>query len=196
MKMTDEDVKYVYFIINKYYKQYLYDEDMVQTAMEGACKAYSKVEEDHPAKSSYIARAILNSIAKEYRLREKCNRPTVSLDAPLNITGKPISLHEMIPGSPLYSESFTLPDWMTDDEKTLVYMLDEGYSYTEIGEYFGITREGVRYRQHQLQSKLIRKGYLVGKEHRYGRCKRGCKTLSDEGITSGKSKVSRVSQSS
>lgn len=69
-QFISDNVKLVYFIIQKYYPTFAHDEDIVQCGMVGLCKAAKKWQQKGKF-SSYARQCILNEIRNELKLRAK-----------------------------------------------------------------------------------------------------------------------------
>lgn len=69
-EFIEENIKLVYFFINKYYPSFSKDEDIIQCGMLGLCKAAKKWKQEGEF-SSYACQCILNEVRTELRNRAK-----------------------------------------------------------------------------------------------------------------------------
>lgn len=70
-KFIEENINLVYFIINKYYKSYSKDEDIIQCGMLGLCKAAERWEPTKSKFSTFAGSCIRNEIKYELQARTK-----------------------------------------------------------------------------------------------------------------------------
>lgn len=77
-----KNIPLAYHIIHKEYPTYSKDEDVIQSAMVGLCKAANKFDPDRGKFSTYASRVIKSEIARELRLRRNDSQ-NVSLDTML-----------------------------------------------------------------------------------------------------------------
>lgn len=77
--LIEDNMRLVYFLINKYYPTFTNDEDIVQSGMLGLCRAAETWNEEKSVFSTYASKCILNEIKKELRERKKHNG-VLSLD--------------------------------------------------------------------------------------------------------------------
>ena len=78
-KLIEDNIKLVYFVVNKHYPTYIGDEDIIQTGMIGLCKAAQNFDESKGTFSTFACKCIQNEIRIELRARSK-QIPTLSLD--------------------------------------------------------------------------------------------------------------------
>lgn len=69
-QFIEDNVKLVYYLIQKYYPTYAYDEDIIQCGMIGLCKA-AKAWQQKGKFSSYAKKCIFNEIKNELKYRQK-----------------------------------------------------------------------------------------------------------------------------
>lgn len=77
-EFIEENIKLVYFFINKYYPSFSKDEDIIQCGMLGLCKAAKKWKQEGEF-SSYACQCVLNEVRQELKRRQKYN-VEISLD--------------------------------------------------------------------------------------------------------------------
>ena len=78
-ELIQDSIPFVYFIINKYYPTFRYDEDVIQAGMLGLVISANKYNAKKGKFSTFAGVVIKNSIANELKARMK--EPTISLDA-------------------------------------------------------------------------------------------------------------------
>ena len=78
-RLVEDNMKLVYFIINKYYPAFIHDEDLKQIGMLGLCKAAMTFDETKGLFSTYSFRVIKNEIGMEFRRRRNLSQ-TISLN--------------------------------------------------------------------------------------------------------------------
>lgn len=78
-QLINDSIPFVYYIINKYYPTYRYNEDVIQAGMLGLVRAARHYQEEKGKFSTYAGVVIRNEIARQIKWELKEN--TVSLDA-------------------------------------------------------------------------------------------------------------------
>lgn len=168
--MTNEETylqneRLVYFVISKYYPDFLGDEDLVQECKIGLWRAVSSYDETKSTFSTFASKCILNSIRMYFR-RSKNEVKTVSLDQPASSSDDvDVTLQDVIEDSsseePLCSIVYKdliekIRNRLIEaDSAMLVPVFDlwlEGCTCTQIGERLGISMQ----RANQLQTKIRR----------------------------------------
>lgn len=158
-KLIEDNMKLVYFTVNKYYPRHIADEDVIQVGMIGLINAAQMYDESKGAFSTYACKCIRNEINKEFMARKK-QIPTLSLD------------YEYRGGED--SESFTLIDTLLGDTDVTYVDLDSvsaqlnsmgkkvldlslaGLSSKEISKELGITIRQVNFYSRQIRLLLGR----------------------------------------
>lgn len=157
-KLIEDNIKLVYFVLNKYYPTYIHDEDIIQIGMIGLCKAADKYDGDKGTFSTYAVIVIQNEIRREFRNRQKEDKlNAVSLDLPvLNDDGKEITtLLDTIMGQ----EDVGFVDiegyykTLKPIEKTYFDLLREGYKPKEVAEILGCSKHNVSRYIRRLKAK-------------------------------------------
>lgn len=70
-ELITENMKLVYYVLNKYYHKYIGDEDMIQVGMVGLVKAADKFDESKSKFSTFAVLCIRHAIQDELRKRNK-----------------------------------------------------------------------------------------------------------------------------
>lgn len=157
-KLIEDNIKLVYFVLNKYYPTYVNDEDIIQTGMIGLCRAADKYDCDKGTFSTYAVPAIQNEIRKEFRNRQREDKlNAISLDFPIiNDDGKELTtLLDTVIGQ----EDVGFVDvegyykTLTQVEKTYFDLLREGYKPKEVAEILGCTKQNVSRYIRRLKAK-------------------------------------------
>ena len=68
-KFIEQNISLVYFVINKYYPSFINDDDIVQCAMVGLCKAANRWDSSKSKFSTFASSWIKNEIKSELRKR-------------------------------------------------------------------------------------------------------------------------------
>lgn len=79
-KLIIDNMKLVYYLVNRYYPTYANDEDIIQIGMIGLCKAAERWDSTKAKFSTFASKIILSEIKHEFR-RNSRRIKTVSLDA-------------------------------------------------------------------------------------------------------------------
>ena len=97
-KLVTENLKLVYYLVNRYFPTYSQDEDLIQTGMIGLCLAADKWDSTKSKFTTYASKVILNEIRMEFRRRNR-QINTVSLDAmTVGEDCEDISFYDVLPG--------------------------------------------------------------------------------------------------
>ena len=70
-KLIEDNINLVYYVVKKYYPNYLHDEDIIQEGMVGLCKAVNGYDSDKSKFSTYATQCILNQIRYYFRQNSK-----------------------------------------------------------------------------------------------------------------------------
>jgi RNA polymerase sporulation-specific sigma factor len=141
-ELVEQNMNLVYFIINKDYPTYRYDEDIVQSGMLGLCKAADKYDASRGKFSTYAGRCIRNEINREF-IRRKPHQNLISLDA--NI-GEDSTLGDVVMGDDniVYIDDKTFCNQLSDEEKSVLKLDGSGYGVDEIAFMINSTNTKVR----------------------------------------------------
>lgn len=152
-QLIEENMNLVYFLINKHYPTFIYDEDLIQTGMVGLCKAAETWNEDKSEFSTFAGKCILNEICTEFSRRCK-HHETLSLDYKVKqADGEEADIGEIIAGSEdvdfvdyerFYRE---LKPW----EKKVVEYRQLGLTNKEIGKKLGCSANNVSQKVRELR---------------------------------------------
>lgn len=161
MKSSERDdlivnnMKLVYFIINRYYPKFIGDEDVKQEGMVALINAANKWDPSRSRFSTYASICILNHIGK-YLEHEGHRIKTVSLDdvCASDEDGNQTLLSEVIAGDDTIDLTFSLfaefYDSLCDYDKKLLE-LSLVMSQTEIGKELGVHRLKINRRKSELK---------------------------------------------
>lgn len=155
----------VYFIISKYYPDYLGDEDLAQECKIGLWRAATSYDETKSTFSTFASKCIINAILQYFR-NNKNKIKTVSLDQlAFNSDDTDLTLQDLILDdsseyrihSVVYKHLIEeIRDRLsTADSKLLLPVFDlwlAGCTCTQIGDRMGISKQ----RANQLQTKIRR----------------------------------------
>lgn len=155
-KLIEDNMKLVYYVINKYYPSYLGDEDVVQEGMLGLCRAANNYDPSKTKFSTYAVICIKHQILYYLRSRSKHNG-TLSLD--YDVKGEERNCEPFVnfivgelDVDTVWVDFKTFYSTLTENEKNIID-LSLYYSPTEIGEMLGKTMHNV----HSTKSKIKRK---------------------------------------
>lgn len=142
--LIEDNMKLVYFIINKYYPTFIHDEDIIQYGMLGLCKAAEKWDETKSKFSTFASHAILNEIKMEFRRRSK-QPETVSLSKIIHSEESKLTLEDSIMGEADigFVDMKGLKDSLTPREKEIWDMTLCGDTQREIAERLGLSVQRV-----------------------------------------------------
>ena len=123
-KLIEENMKLVYYIVNKYYPSFIKDEDVIQEGMVGLCKAASSWDDSKSKFSTFASVCILNEIKLYFRANMKHNG-LLSLDnSTENEDGDLISFIDLMVGTEDvpsdYVDFSMFYNTLNDDEKDLI----------------------------------------------------------------------------
>jgi RNA polymerase sigma factor (sigma-70 family) len=152
--------------MNKYYRAFVGDEDLVQCGMLGLVQAANSWDENKGEFSTYSVKCIRNAIAIEFRKRDK-HKGVLSLDT-TTIAGTD-------------GENFIM-DWVVGDEDvdyvdvdSLIKLLNSkdaeilklklsGMTQVDIAKKYGVSREEISRRVRRIRRVCIKNGYFERKK--------------------------------
>lgn len=151
-KLIEDNMNFVYYLVKKYYPDFLFDEDIIQCGMVGLVKAAQTWESGRTTFLSYSSYCILNEIRQEFIRRSKYQTDT-SLEK--NVC-EHLTLGEVLVGDQDVSEFKvdTLLSKLTEKEKAVFELKTAGYKQKEIAEKIGCTQQGVSYCLSRIKSKM------------------------------------------
>lgn len=150
-----ENIKLVYWLIKKYYPQYIYDDDVTQCGMIGLWKASKSYDPEKSKFATYAGKCILNEIGIHFRKENKQKQSVcVSLDELVNISneGDEVSRYDLIQD---YTQLFCMDTCnLTDIELKILHLKSKGYNDTEIGNQLNLSQSYVCRIRNQSYSKI------------------------------------------
>lgn len=134
----------VYYCVHKYYQSWCKDEDIIQTGMEGLCKAAATWDESKSKFSTYAVRCIRNEINMYFR-RNRKHYGLKSLDYDMgnnNIFG------DTIPGDDdvVYVDFDGMNKFLgtlAPLQREVLTLRRQGLKYSEVAEQLGLTSNAV-----------------------------------------------------
>lgn len=146
-------------VVKKYYRQYLYDDDVMQEAHLAFWRACCDYDPSRGSLYALAVRYILNEIRRLHMMANLQYRtppaPLIPLDAQA-MDGEGSPLHEMYGSQPdtgwLDSKAFLAS--LTDRERQVVQLAYCGYSQSEIAARIGVSRQSVSYCMKKVRSKF------------------------------------------
>lgn len=141
-KLIEDNMKLVYYLVNKHYPTYLKNEDVIQEGMVGLCKAADTFDESKGKFVTFAGRCILNQIGIYFRTMNK-QIGVMSLNKEVkNDDGDTVSFIEMLVGDEdvdfSYMDYKLFYDSLTEKEKQLL-QLHLDHSQREIADILGVT---------------------------------------------------------
>lgn len=135
-------------VVKKYYRQYLFDDDVMQEAHLAFWRACCDYDPSRGSLYSLAVRYILNEIRRLHMMANQQHRtppaPLIPLDAQA-MDGEGSPLHEMYGVQPDtgWLDSKTFLASLSDRERQVVQLAYCGYSRREIAARIGVTRQRV-----------------------------------------------------
>ena len=154
-KLVEENLKLVYFVINKNYPTFKKDEDVIQAGMVGLCKAAKSFDESKSKFSTYASRCILVEIAKEFCSRQDHSN-LLSLDFPVNVETGEINFGDFLIGSKNIEHPTNLLefyDTLNNKEQKYFDLLSCGFSHSDIARLCKRSRQSVNQMVHRMKLK-------------------------------------------
>ena len=155
-KLIEDNMKLVYYVVNKYYPSYMYDEDVIQEGMLGLCQAAKTYDPEKTKFSTYACICIKNRL--KYYLRQQAKHYGV-LSSSVEIKGEDGGVDSFI--------DFTVGDndvetigldfkafysTLSENEKRIID-LSIYYTGVEIGEMLGKTPTNVSTSKYHIKKK-------------------------------------------
>lgn len=141
--------KLIYFVINRYYPDFIEDEDIIQSGRIGLWKACISYDASKTKFSTYAVKCIMNEIRAELRHRAKLWKfgDIASLDEPVYFdkNGNAVTLAHLVPDSHNnycavdYDLSF-LNNKLSERDIAVFKLSIYGFTATEIANMFGYTK--------------------------------------------------------
>lgn len=181
MVIKEEDLKLVYWTMNKFFPRYVGDEDIFQTMCLALAEAQDQYEGSVKDNQTHLVNRMRWAVLHMWRGGKKHNPEgivPISLESALEADngghGNGIDRYASMTAPEYYPWSIELPAWMDEKEKGITTMLAQGYSQREIGESLGVSRQHVSDVKRKLQKELLQRGYLTQEEadDRKKHCKR------------------------
>lgn len=140
--LVEENMKLVFFVINRYYPTFVHDEDLKQVGAIGLCKAAKTWDAEKSTFSTYASRVILNEIKMEFRRRRKFP-PTTSLNYEIdNGEGGHEEVMNLIVGEADvdYFDFKAFYDRLSPMDREILDARRDGVTEAKIAERFGVTQ--------------------------------------------------------
>lgn len=156
----EENINLVYYMFNKYFKQYQYlKDDLISEGLLALCRAEKYFDETKGIKkSTYLSKAIYMAMYK-YLQKEQRHDNEVSLYNSVP-DSEELSFIDMI-AAPDVIDDFLLHEsvsqMITDQEKQILDLYSKGYSQIEIGEMFNMNRRQVMWIIKRIRKKCVKK---------------------------------------
>lgn len=178
--MTADDVRLVHFVIGRYWKYYLGNEDVFQAGCLAMCECAEKLGDKFSESSTYVVAAINHAIINYFHKENKHSK-VMSYDTTVKSGNDDTGTVwiDNFESPPIYPYEIDLPDYLNDVEKEIISGLAAGYTMQEIGDTLGFSRQRVSERKKAAMKKLIRHDYVSKEEADERRRKRRGKADSE-----------------
>lgn len=162
-QMVRDNEKLIFHVIHRDYPVYVEDEDAQQEARIGLWKACERFNPNKGAFSTYAIRGIRNALHTYWRgeqtLRE--HYPKVSIDAEVKDTlSGELTLGDTLPSKENIEEDYVdiedLRSILTPQEMEVVRLRILEYSYAEIGQAIGVSKQWVNCLLNRIARKVRR----------------------------------------
>lgn len=145
--LIEDNMKLVYFIINRYYPTFSNNEDIIQCGMLGLCQAARTWDESKSAFSTYASQAILNEIRREFSKSQR-RVPTFSLSQFVSDTEDEVDYLNIVVDerSEDFIDEFNFDlfcETLDEREKITCEGLKNGLNYEQIGNIIGCSKQNV-----------------------------------------------------
>lgn len=152
-KLITENMKLVYYLVNRYYPMYSNDEDLMQIGMIGLCLAADKWDSTKAKFSTFASKVILNEIGMELRRRNK-QITMLSLDA--MTTGEDCedaSFYDVLPGDSNvdYDPTEEFVSMLNPKDRECLEELLNGSSKTEIARKSNCSKQNICKRTRRIR---------------------------------------------
>lgn len=155
-ELIEDNMKLVYFVLNRYYPNFANDEDLIQVGMLGLCRAADLWDGESSKFSTYACNSIRNTIINEFAKRSR-NISGISLETQLSSENGEFELSTIIPSedvdfdTPIDYERFK--SQLTKTELEILAYLSNGLSQVEIGNMRGVTSNAINYHVRRIRRK-------------------------------------------
>ena len=156
-KLIEDNMKLVYYVINKYYPTYMYDEDVIQEGMLGLCQAANTYDSSKTKFSTYAFHCIRNRLKYYLRCQSKhSGLLSLDFDVKCDDGNGGDSFIDFIVGehdiSTVGIDFETFYSTLNESEKELLD-LSFHYSNTEIAQLLGTTQTNISTKKWKLRKK-------------------------------------------
>lgn len=144
-KLIKDNMNLVYHILHRYYPRHIGNEDLISEGWVALCKAAKTFDESKGKFSTYAFPAILNTFKTYFRKHIK-DVEIASLDFEIKDSdGHSATMYEIIPdedSSKLfdYVERDSFVDGLSEREKEVIRLLNDGCTQIEIGEILNLNQ--------------------------------------------------------
>ena len=155
-ELIEDNMKLVYFVLNRYYPNFANDEDLVQVGMLGLCRAAEFWDGKSSKFSTYACTIIRNVIINEFTKRSR-NISGISLETQLSSENGEFELSSIIPSeevdfdTPMDYERFK--NQLTKSELDVLTHLSNGLTQVEIANMRGTTHSAINFHVRRIRRK-------------------------------------------
>lgn len=161
-RLIEDNIKLVWFVMNKYYRLFVGDEDLVQGGMLGLVQAANKWDKNKSEFSTYAVPAIRNGILRELMKKDK-HKGVISLDTSVvRVNGDELPIMDCIVGEEDvdYVDVDSLIKRLNPKDAEILKLRLSGMSQTDIAEKCGVSRQSIQLRLARIRRVAIRNGYF------------------------------------
>ena len=160
-QLIEDNTKLVWFVMNKYYRASVSDEDLVQCGMLGLTRAANTWDESKSEFSTYAVKCIRNEICIEFRRRYK-HEGVISLDtSTIRVNGDELPIMDCIVGEEDvdYVDVDSLIKQLNAKDAEILKLRLSGMKQIDIAKKYGVSREAIRLKLVRIRRVAIRNGY-------------------------------------
>ena len=140
-KLAEDNMKLVYHVIARDYPTFVGDEDIIQSAMLGLCRATMRWNESKGAFSTYACVCIKSAICQELRSRQP-HSDVISLDTPVS---ENLTLEDTLAGEDgVDVVDYSFMRELNDDELFVFDLKSKGYEIEDIQRITGYDSRKIR----------------------------------------------------
>lgn len=155
-ELIEDNIKLVYFVLNRYYPNFANDEDLQQIGMVGLCKAANTWDGKSSKFSTYACTCIITELRHEFRDRSR-TIPSISLESQLTNDDSDFELSKIVAIDDVdFDSSMELDKFKTHltqaELKVFNYLLT-GISQVDIAKICNISTNAINYHVRRIRRK-------------------------------------------
>lgn len=161
-RLIEDNIKLVWFVMNKYYRSFINDEDLFQSGTLGLVQAANSWDENRGAFSTYAVKCIRNEISWEFIRRDK-HKSVLSLDTstiPGTDGEKSIIDYAVGEEDVDYVDVDGLIKLLNPKDAEILKLKLSGMKQIDIANKLGVSREAISQRVKRIRRVGIKHGYF------------------------------------